>query len=120
MGTFTGCSLMIEDTLARLVYWSPHKMHQLALKGPFKQNRTGTLANIIRARNDLFGGTVQGATAIDPRCATDPNLDHKDLYRTHYEATRLAIKRALNDEPDIDELITNRNSIRHDTYDPGA
>ena len=96
---------------------------------------------------DLFGGTVQAATAdavldcviegilprdqvndlcivslvwIDPRCATDPNLDHKDLYRTNYEATKLAIQRALNDEPGIDELIANRNSIRHDMYDPDA
>ena len=69
---------------------------------------------------DLFGGTVQAATAdavldcviegilpkdqvndlcivslvwTDPRCATDTNLDHKDLYRTNYEATKLAIKR---------------------------
>lgn len=96
---------------------------------------------------DLFGGTVQAATAdavldcvienilprdqvndlcivtlvwIDPRCATDPNLDHKDLYRTNYEATMLAIKRALNDEPGIDELIANRHSIHHDLYDPDA
>ncbi|MBN8765104.1 MAG: formaldehyde-activating enzyme [Thiobacillus sp.] len=96
---------------------------------------------------DLFGGTVQSATAdavldcvidgtlprdqvndlcivslvwIDPRCATDPNLDHKDLYRTNYEATKLAIRRALNDEPSIDELIANRHAITHDMYDPTA
>ena len=44
---------------------------------------------------------------IDPRCAKDPNLDQQDLYRTNYEATKLAIQRALNDEPSIDELIRN-------------
>lgn len=96
---------------------------------------------------DLFGGTVQAATAdavldcviegilprdqindlcivslvwIDPRCATDSNLDHKDLYRTNYEATKLAIKRALHDEPGIDELIANRNRVRHDMYNPDS
>ena len=53
---------------------------------------------------------------IDPRCATDPNLDKKDMYRTNYEATKLAIKRALNNEPTIDELIANRHTIKHD-YD---
>jgi len=28
---------------------------------------------------------------LDPRCATDANLDKRDLYRTNYEATKLAI-----------------------------
>ena len=101
-----------------------------------------TLKNF--ANIDLFGGVVQGATAdavldcliegtipkelanalciislvwIDPRCATDPNLDKKDMYRTNYEATKLAIKRALNNEPSVDELIANRHMIRHDMDD---
>jgi 5,6,7,8-tetrahydromethanopterin hydro-lyase len=93
---------------------------------------------------DLFGGVVQSATAdavldcviegiiprehvndlciislvwIDPRCAKDADLDKKDMYRTNYEATKLAIRRALNDEPGIDELIANRQKIRHDMND---
>jgi formaldehyde-activating enzyme len=101
-----------------------------------------TLKNM--ANIDLFGGVVQSATAdavidsviegvipkdvanelciislvwIDPRCATDPNLDKADMYRTNYEATKLAIKRALNDEPSIDELIANRHKIKHDMDD---
>jgi formaldehyde-activating enzyme len=96
---------------------------------------------------NLFGGVVQSATAdavldcvieniiprdqanslciisliwIDPKCATDPNLDEKDLYRTNYEATKLAIQRALNDEPSIEELIANRHTIKHDMFDPDA
>ena len=101
-----------------------------------------TLKNM--ANIDLFGGVVQSATAdavidsviegvipktqanelciislvwIDPRCATDPNLDKRDMYRTNYEATKLAIKRALNNEPSIDELIANRHKIKHDMDD---
>lgn len=93
---------------------------------------------------DLFGGVVQSATAdavldcviegvipkdlvnelcivslvwIDPRCAKDANLDKSDMYRTNYEATKLAIRRALNNEPSIDELIANRHRIRHDMDD---
>ena len=89
---------------------------------------------------DLFGGIVQSATAdavldcvidgilpreqaddlciiimvwIDPRCATDPNLDRKNLYWTNYEATKLAISRAMKNEPSIDELIANRKTVRH-------
>jgi formaldehyde-activating enzyme len=96
------------------------------------------------ANIDLFGGVVQSATAdgvldcviegvipkdranslciislvwIDPRCATDPNLDKQDMYRTNYEAIKLAIRRALNNEPTIDELISNRRTIKHDMHD---
>ncbi|HVG82354.1 MAG TPA: formaldehyde-activating enzyme [Methylomirabilota bacterium] len=95
---------------------------------------------------NLFGGVVQSATAdavldcviegvlpkaevdricilimvwIDPQCATDPNLDQKDLYRTNYEATKLAIGRAMRGEPTIEELMANRHRIKHDMYDPG-
>lgn len=94
---------------------------------------------------DLFGGVVQSATAdavldcvienllprdqvnelciislvwIDPRCASDKNLDKRDLYRTNYEATKLAIGRAMRGEPTVEELIANRHAIKHDMYDP--
>ena len=94
---------------------------------------------------ELFGGVVQSATAdaildciienilprdqindlciisliwIDPQCVKDPNLDKKDLYRTNYEATKLAISRAMNNQPTLDELIANRHKIKHDMYDP--
>ena len=96
------------------------------------------------ANIDLFGGVVQSATAdavldsviegvipkslvdelcivslvwIDPRCATHAELDKKDMYRTNYEATKLALKRALANEPTIDELIANRRTIKHDMDD---
>lgn len=94
---------------------------------------------------NLFGGPVQSAIAdavldsvidgvipkdqanrlciiamvwIAPECATDKNLDRKDLYRTNYEAMKLAVKRAMNDEPTIDELIKNRQKIHHEMYNP--
>ena len=50
---------------------------------------------------------------LDPRCASDPALDKRDLYRTNYEATKLAISRAIKGEPTIDELIANRKTISH-------
>jgi 5,6,7,8-tetrahydromethanopterin hydro-lyase len=101
-----------------------------------------TLKNM--ANIELFGGVVQSATAdavvdclidgtipraianelcivslvwIDPRCATDPNFDKRDMYRTNYEATKLAIRRALNNEPSVEELIANRHKIKHDMDD---
>ncbi|PKO25688.1 MAG: formaldehyde-activating enzyme [Betaproteobacteria bacterium HGW-Betaproteobacteria-8] len=96
---------------------------------------------------ELFGGVVQAATAdaivdcviegiipkdqvndlcivslvwIDPGCAAlakEGKLDKADMYKNNYEATKLAIKRALNDEPSIDELIKNRHTIKHCMWD---
>ncbi|MBP0579127.1 formaldehyde-activating enzyme [Labrys sp. LIt4] len=93
---------------------------------------------------ELLGGVVQGATGdaivdcviegvlpkdqtdkiciiitiwLDPRCPGDPNLDKADLYRTNYEATKLAIRRAMTGEPTIDELIANRKTIKHYALD---
>lgn len=93
---------------------------------------------------ELLGGVVQGATGdaiidciiegilpregldeicmiimiwLDPRCPEDPNLDKADLYRTNYEATKLAIARALKGEPTVDELIANRRSVKHYALD---
>jgi formaldehyde-activating enzyme len=94
---------------------------------------------------NLFGGPVQSAVAdavldsvidgvipadqanelciiamlwIAPECATNPDLDRKDLYRTNYEAMKLAISRAMSNSPSIDELIANRHKIVHEMYDP--
>jgi len=39
------------------------------------------------------------------------------MYRTNYEATRLALRRALANEPSVDELIANRHVIKHDMDD---
>ena len=89
---------------------------------------------------ELLGGVVQAATGdaiidciiegilpqaelddlcmiimvwLDPRAPEDPNLDQKDLYRTNYEATKLAISRAIKGEPTVDELIANRHKVQH-------
>ena len=96
---------------------------------------------------ELLGGVVQSATAdavvdcvsegiipkdlvdelviidlvwLDPNAVKDPNLDMKDLYRTNYEATKIAIQRAMTGKPTIDELIANRHKIKHCMYDPEA
>ena len=98
---------------------------------------------------NLFGGIVQAATAdavldcviegiipkdqvntlciidlvwIDPQCVTDPNRDDKELFRNNYEATKLAIHRAIHHEPSLDELIANRHKIKHCMleFDPDA
>ena len=94
---------------------------------------------------NLFGGVVQAAVAdavvdsvsegiipkeevddicilamlwIAPECAANPDLDQKEMYRTNYEAMKLAIQRAMTGSPSIDELIANRDSIAHEMYDP--
>lgn len=91
----------------------------------------------------LFGGVVQAAVAdgildaviegiipkdqvndlcivallwIDPGCIElekAGTLDKADMYKNNYDAIKLALKRALNDEPSIEELIKNRHTIKH-------
>lgn len=46
MGSLTGGSIMIEGAIARFVYWSLHKMHQIALHGWFKASLS-TYAHFI-------------------------------------------------------------------------
>ncbi|MEQ1906920.1 MAG: formaldehyde-activating enzyme [Pirellulaceae bacterium] len=101
------------------------------------------------ANIELFGGVVQAGVAdgildaviegiiprdqandlciiallwIDPNAAKQENLDKADLYKNNYEAIKLALKRALNDEPSIEELIKNRHKIKHcmweESWDP--
>jgi len=94
---------------------------------------------------NLFGGPVQSAVAdavldcviegtlpgdqaddlciiamlwIDPECVADKNLDRKDLYRTNYEAMKLAVQRAMSRSPSIRELVDNRHKIHHEMYNP--
>ncbi|WP_102959371.1 formaldehyde-activating enzyme [Mangrovicella endophytica] len=93
---------------------------------------------------ELLGGVVQAATGdaivdclidgtlpkdqadeicmiimiwLDPRCASHAELDHKDLYRTNYEATKLAISRAMTGEPSVETLIANRRTVKHYALD---
>ncbi|MDH4981823.1 formaldehyde-activating enzyme [Hyphomicrobium sp. D-2] len=50
---------------------------------------------------------------LDPRTATDANLDKKELYKNNYEAMTTALSRAMKQEPTMDELIANRKTVRH-------
>ena len=52
MGALMGGSVMIEGVMARLVYWSLHKMHQVALNGYYR-TALGTLANLINRPNQV-------------------------------------------------------------------
>lgn len=93
---------------------------------------------------DLLGGVVQGAIGdaildcviegvlpkaevddicmivmiwLDPRTAEDPNLDKAELYHNNYEAMKLAVSRAMKNEPSIGELIANRKTVKHYALD---
>jgi NADH dehydrogenase len=51
MGRLVGGNLFIEGYIARLMYWSLYKMHQLALHGVTKVS-LDTLARIITRRTE--------------------------------------------------------------------
>ena len=113
-----------------------------AVKPPTMMTTKVTIKNMAYA--ELLGGVVQAAMGdaivdclaedilprdavddlcmiitvwLDPRCADDEYLDRKDLYRTNYEATKLAIARAMKGEPTVEELIANRKTVKHYALD---
>ena len=55
---------------------------------------------------------------LEPKILQEGFIDRKDLYRTNYEAMKLAISRAMQDEPSIETLIENRHTIHHEMYHP--
>lgn len=56
---------------------------------------------------------------LNPGVATDDNLDHKALFEIHREATTQAIRKAMCNEPGIDWLLENQESITHKYYERG-
>ena len=56
---------------------------------------------------------------LNPCVITDGNLDHAKLFEIHREATALAIKKAMNNEPTIDWLLENQDQITHKYYQMG-
>ena len=56
---------------------------------------------------------------LNPSVATDDNLDHKILFDIHRKATTHAIHKAMNNEPSIDWLLDNQESIVHKYFQMG-
>tara|TARA_Y100000590_G_scaffold162787_1_gene186632 strand:+ start:45 stop:602 length:558 start_codon:yes stop_codon:yes gene_type:complete len=56
---------------------------------------------------------------LNPSVAKDDNLDHKILFDIHRKATASAIKKAMNNQPDIDWLLENQDSIIHKYFQMG-
>lgn len=53
------------------------------------------------------------AVWLNPSVSKDENLDHKILFDIHRKATTSAIKKAMDNEPSIDWLLENQDSIVH-------
>lgn len=52
------------------------------------------------------------STWLDPS-VVDATIDHEVLFRTNREATAKAIKKAMNNEPSIDWLLKNQDTVPH-------
>ena len=56
---------------------------------------------------------------LNPSVIEDDNLDHKILFDIHRKATAQAIHKAMKNEPSIDWLLDNQESIVHKYYQMG-
>lgn len=72
--------------------------------------------NIIpRDKADDLGIIV--SVWLNPGVTGQEDLDHVALFKIHREATTLAIKKAMNNEPSIDWLLENQDKITHKYYE---
>jgi len=56
---------------------------------------------------------------LNPLVADNDDLDHKILFDIHRKATANAIQKAMNNQPDIEWLLENQESITHKYYQMG-
>ena len=56
---------------------------------------------------------------LNPSVIDDENLDNKILFDIHRKATSQAINKAMKNEPNIDWLLDNQESIMHKYYQMG-
>jgi len=56
---------------------------------------------------------------LNPSVADDDELDHKILFNIHREATAKAIHKAMCNEPSIDWLLENQDTIMHKYHQMG-
>ncbi len=73
--------------------------------------------DIPRDKVDELGIIV--SVWLNPSVADDDNLDHKALFDIHREATAKAIHKAMSNEPSIDWLLENQESITHKYFQMG-
>jgi 5,6,7,8-tetrahydromethanopterin hydro-lyase len=43
--------------------------------------------------------------------------DNEKIYRYNYEATKLAIQRAMRNEPKIDEILAKKDTVKHPIFE---
>ncbi len=73
--------------------------------------------DIPKDRVDDLGIIV--AVWLNPGVADDDNLDHQALFDIHRKATAQAIHKAMNNQPSIDWLLENQESIVHKYFQMG-
>ncbi len=56
---------------------------------------------------------------LDPAILKVETVDHEALFRVHREATAKAIRKAMKNEPTIDWLLENQDSVQHYFHQQG-
>lgn len=46
--------------------------------------------------------------------------DDKKIFKYNYDATMLAIDRAMKNEPNVDEMLSKKDTVKHPFFDPDA
>ena len=67
--------------------------------------------DIPKAKADDLGIIV--SVWLDPAVLNEEQLDHQQLFQNHRQAVAKALKKAMNNEPNIDWLLKNQEKVQH-------
>ena len=92
-------------------------MHQAAqMFGPAQKAVAKAVADCVAA-GIIAKGDVENLVIVAGVFIHPDAKDDKKIYQFNYEATKLAIERALKGEPKIDEILAKKDSVKHPIWE---
>src|SRR5579875_2115457 len=80
--------------------------------GPAQKAVAKAVADGTIAKSDVENLVIVAGVFIHPEAKDD-----KKIYQYNYDATKLAIERALKGEPKIDEILSKKDSVKHPIWE---
>lgn len=84
--------------------------------GPAQKGVAKAVADSV-AEGVLPKGTVDELVCVCGVFIHPQATDNKKIYQYNYEATKLALKRAVNMEPKLEEILAKKDTIKHGIFE---
>ncbi len=84
--------------------------------GPAQKAVAKAVADCVAA-GTISKGDVENLVIVAGVFIHPAAKDHKKIYQFNYDATKLAIERAMKGEPKIDEILCKKDSVKHPIWE---